>query len=229
MGPGSDDETMKVLVAEDDEVLAQAVALGLRRRGMAVDVALDGDDALFNAQVNRYDVVVLDRDLPRTHGDDVCRALVAGGSSSRVLMLTAAGSLEERVEGLELGADDYLPKPFELTELVARIRALTRRPANPQVTYLECGDLSLDLARRVAVRAGRRLELFPKELAVLECLLAADGRPVPAEELLERVWDNEIDPFTATVKTTIRRLRAKLGDPPIIDTVREAGYRIATP
>ncbi|HUN34104.1 MAG TPA: response regulator transcription factor [Trebonia sp.] len=220
---------MKVLVAEDDEVLAQAVALGLRRRGMAVDVALDGDDALFNAQVNRYDVVVLDRDLPRTHGDDVCRALVAGGSSSRVLMLTAAGSLEERVEGLELGADDYLPKPFELTELVARIRALTRRPANPQVTYLECGDLSLDLARRVAVRAGRRLELFPKELAVLECLLAADGRPVPAEELLERVWDNEIDPFTATVKTTIRRLRAKLGDPPIIDTVREAGYRIATP
>ena len=229
MGPGSDDETMKVLVAEDDEVLAQAVALGLRRRGMAVDVALDGDDALFNAQVNRYDVVVLDRDLPRTHGDDVCRALVAGGSSSRVLMLTAAGSLEERVEGLELGADDYLPKPFELTELVARIGALTRRPANPQVTYLECGDLSLDLARRVAVRAGRRLELFPKELAVLECLLAADGRPVPAEELLERVWDNEIDPFTATVKTTIRRLRAKLGDPPIIDTVREAGYRIATP
>jgi len=229
VGPGSDDETMKVLVAEDDEVLAQAVALGLRRRGMAVDVALDGDDALFNAQVNRYDVVVLDRDLPRTHGDDVCRALVAGGSSSRVLMLTAAGSLEERVEGLELGADDYLPKPFELTELVARIRALTRRPANPQVTYLECGDLSLDLARRVAVRAGRRLELFPKELAVLECLLAADGRPVPAEELLERVWDNEIDPFTATVKTTIRRLRAKLGDPPIIDTVREAGYRIATP
>jgi DNA-binding response OmpR family regulator len=217
---------MRVLVAEDDEVLAQAIAVGLRRRGMAVDVALDGDDALGNAQLNSYDVVVLDRDMPRTHGDDVCRTLVAEGSSSRVLMLTAAGSLEERVEGLELGADDYLPKPFELDELVARIRALIRRPANPQVSCLEHGDLSLDLVRRVAARAGRRLELFPKELAVLECLLAADGRPVPTEELLERVWDNEVDPFTATVKTTIRRLRAKLGDPPIIETVREAGYRI---
>lgn len=220
---------MRVLVAEDDEVLAQAVAVGLRRRGMAVDVALDGDDALSNAQLHDYDVVVLDRDLPRTHGDDVCRTLVAEGSSSRVLMLTAAGSLEQRVEGLELGADDYLPKPFELPELVARIRALVRRPANPPITCLEFGDLSLDPVRRVAVRAGRRLVLFPKELAVLECLLAADGRPVSTEELLERVWDDEVDPFTATVKTTIRRLRDKLGDPPIIETVRHAGYRIARP
>ena len=217
---------MRVLVAEDDEVLARAVAVGLRREGMAVDIALDGDDALTNAQVNSYDVVVLDRDLPRTRGDDVCRALAAGRSSSRVLMLTAASSLKDRVEGLGLGADDYLPKPFEFAELVARIRALARRPATPLAACVEFGDLSVDPTRRVAVRAGRRLALTPKELAVLECLLGADGRPVPTEELLERVWDNEVDPFTATVKTTIRRLRAKLGDPPIIQTVREAGYCI---
>lgn len=217
---------MRVLVAEDDEVLANAVAVGLRREGMAVDVVLDGDGALINAGVNSYDVVVLDRDLPRTHGDDVCRALAADGSSSRVLMLTAASSLKDRVEGLGLGADDYLSKPFEFAELVARIRALARRPGTPLAACLEVGDLSVDPAHRVAVRAGRRLVLTTKELAVLECLLAADGRPVPTEELLERVWDNEIDPFTSTVKTTIRRLRNKLGDPPIIETVREAGYRI---
>ncbi len=203
--------------------------MGLRREGMAVDLAFDGDDALTNAMVNGYDVMVLDRDLPGTHGDDVCRALAADGSSSRVLMLTAASSLKDRVEGLGLGADDYLPKPFEFAELVARIRALARRPSAPQAACVEFGDLSLDPAQRVAVRAGRRLALTPKELAVLECLLAADGRPVPAEELLERVWDNEIDPFTATVKTTIRRLRTKLGEPPMIETIREAGYRIGGP
>ena len=217
---------MRVLVAEDDEVLARTVAVGLRREGMAVDVVLDGDDAVDNALVNSYDVVVLDRDLPRTHGDDVCRTLATQGSSSRVLMLTAASSLKDRVEGLGLGADDYLSKPFEFAELVARIRALARRPGAPQATNVQFGDLSVDPVNRVAVRAGRRLALTTKELAVLECLLAADGRPVPTEELLERVWDNEADPFTATVKTTIRRLRAKLGDPPIIDTVRDAGYRI---
>jgi DNA-binding response OmpR family regulator len=220
---------MRVLVAEDDEVLARAVAIGLRREGMAVDVAFDGDDALKNAHVNSYDVVVLDRDLPRTHGDDICRTLVAEGSSSRVLMLTAASSLKDRVEGLGLGADDYLPKPFEFAELVARIRALARRPSTPQAVALDYNDLSLDPIRRVAVRSGRRLALTPKELAILECLLTADGRPVSAEELLERVWDNETDPFTATVKTTIRRLRVKLGDPPVIETVREAGYRIGGP
>jgi len=217
---------MRVLVAEDDEVLARAIAVGLRREGMAVDVVLDGDDALANAQVNSYEVVVLDRDLPRTHGDDVCRALATEGSSSRVLMLTAASSLKDRVEGLGLGADDYLSKPFEFAELVARIRALGRRPGTLQAACLEFGDLSVDSAHRVAVRAGQRLALTTKELAVLECLLAATGRPVSTEELLERVWDNEADPFTSTVKTTIRRLRAKLGDPPIIHTVREAGYRI---
>jgi DNA-binding response OmpR family regulator len=219
---------MRVLVAEDDEVLAKAIAVGLHREGMAVDVALDGHDALAHARINNYDVVVLDRDLPGTHGDDVCRTLLADRSSSRVLMLTAASSLKERVEGLGLGADDYLPKPFEFAELVARIRAVARRPATPQAC-LESGDLSLDPARRVAERAGRRLALTAKELAVLECLLAANGRPVSAEELLERVWDEATDPFTATVKTTIRRLRAKLGDPPMIETVRDSGYRIAEP
>jgi DNA-binding response OmpR family regulator len=220
---------MRVLVAEDDEVLAGAVATGLRREGMAIDVALDGAAALERLAVNRYDVVVLDRDLPAVHGDDVCRSLAARRSPTRVLMLTAARSVKDRVEGLGLGADDYLPKPFDFAELVARIRALARRAAGPLPAGLEHGDLSMDPARRVAVRAGRRLPLTAKELAVLEYLLAADGRPVPAEELLERVWDEEADPFTATVKTTIRRLRAKLGDPPVIETIRESGYRIGGP
>ncbi len=216
---------MRVLVAEDDEVLARAVAVGLRREGMAVDIALDGDDALAQLGFNNYDVVVLDRDLPGTHGDDVCRALVADGSASRVLMLTAASTVKDRVEGLALGADDYLPKPFEFAELIARIRAVGRRPATPPAKLIYA-DLSLDPLRRVALRAGQRLALTRKELAVLECLLAADGKPVSAEELLEHVWDDETDPFSATVKTTIRRLRTKLGDPPVIETVRETGYRI---
>jgi DNA-binding response OmpR family regulator len=220
---------MRVLIAEDDEVLAGAVAAGLRREGMAVDVALDGEAALERVGVNRYDVVVLDRDLPGVHGDDVCRALAAERSESRVLMLTAARSVKDRVEGLGLGADDYLPKPFDFAELVARIRALGRRATTALPASLVYGELSLDPARRVAVRAGRRLPLTPKELAVLECLLAADGRPVSAEELLERVWDEQADPFTSTVKTTIGRLRAKLGDPPVIETVRESGYRIGGP
>jgi DNA-binding response OmpR family regulator len=214
-----------VLVAEDDEVLARTVAVGLRREGMAVDIALDGDEARTHLAVNHYDVVVLDRDLPGIHGDDICRALAADRSASRVLMLTAASTVKDRVEGLGLGADDYLPKPFEFAELVARIRAVGRRPAMP-VAELAYGDLSLDPVRRVALRNGLRLELTRKELAVLECLLAADGRPVSAEELLERVWDDDTDPFTATVKTTVHRLRAKLGDPPVIETVRESGYRI---
>jgi DNA-binding response OmpR family regulator len=217
---------MRVLVTEDDEILARAVAAGLRREGMAVDVALDGEHALERLAVNRYDVVVLDRDLPGLPGDEVCRALAADRSPSRVLMLTAARSVRDRVEGLGLGADDYLPKPFDFAELIARIRALGRRAAAPQPASLEYGDLSLDPVRRVAVRAGRRLPLTPKELAVLECLLAADGRPVPAEELLERVWDEAADPFTTTVKTTVGRLRAKLGDPPVIQTVPGSGYRI---
>jgi DNA-binding response OmpR family regulator len=217
---------MRVLIAEDFEVLAQAVATGLRREGMAVDVVLDGDEALAALAVTRYDVVVLDRDLPGAHGDEVCRQIVAGGSGSRVLMLTAASTVADRVEGLGIGADDYLPKPFDFAELVARVRALGRRSAPAVPPVLAAGPVSLDSARRVAFRSGQRLELSPKEFAVLECLLAAAGRVVSAEELLERVWDSEADPFTTAVKTTIRRLRLKLGAPPVIHTVREGGYRI---
>jgi DNA-binding response OmpR family regulator len=217
---------MRVLVIEDFEVLATAIGAGLRREGMAVDVVLDGDDALEHLAVTRYDVVVLDRDLPGTHGDEVCRRLVAGPSGSRVLMLTAASTVKERVDGLGLGADDYLPKPFDFAELVARVRALARRSAAPLPPVLEAADVSLDPSRRVAFRAGRRLDLSPKEFAVLECLLSSPGRVVSAEDLLERVWDEAADPFTTAVKTTVRRLRAKLGEPPLIQTVREGGYRI---
>ena len=217
---------MRVLVVEDFEVLAAAIGTGLRREGMAVNVVLDGDDALEHLAVTRYDVVVLDRDLPGTHGDEVCRRLVAGPSGSRVLMLTAASTVKERVDGLGLGADDYLPKPFDFAELVARVRALARRSVAPLPPVLEAADVSLDPNRRVAFRAGRRLDLSPKEFAVLECLLSSPGRLLSAEDLLERVWDEAADPFTTAVKTTIRRLRAKLGEPPLIHTVREGGYRI---
>jgi DNA-binding response OmpR family regulator len=217
---------MRVLIAEDDDRLARAVAAGLRRRGMTADVALDGGGALDKLAVNAYDVVVLDRDLPGVGGDEICRRLAAGRAESRILMLTAARSVRDRVEGLGLGADDYLPKPFDFTELVARIQALARRPGAPPPAGLGFGDLSLDPGRRVATRAGRKLALTPKEFAVLECLLRADGRPVRAEELLRRVWDEAADPFTTTVKTTIGRLRAKLGGPPVIQTVRDGGYRI---
>jgi DNA-binding response OmpR family regulator len=219
---------MRVLVAEDHERLARAVAAGLRRYGMVVDVALDGDDALARLDANRYDVVVLDRDLPGTHGDEVCRTLVAERRESRVLMLTAASSVRDRVEGLGLGADDYLPKPFDFTEMVARVQALGRRPGSPKPQRLGYGDLTLDPDTIVATRTGRRLALSPKEFAVLECLLTAEGKPVSAEELLERVWDPATDPFTTTVKATINRLRAKLGDPQVIETVRERGYRIGS-
>jgi DNA-binding response OmpR family regulator len=217
---------MRVLVAEDFEVLARSIGTGLRREGMAVDVVLDGDDALEHLAVTRYDVVVLDRDLPGVHGDEVCRRIAAEGMGSRVLMLTAASTIRDRVEGLGLGADDYLPKPFDFAELVARVRALARRSAPAVPPVLIAGDLLLDPARRVAERGGRRLDLSPREFAVLECLLAAGGRAVSAEELLERVWDEMADPFTTAVKSTIRRLRGKLGDPPVVDTVREGGYRI---
>lgn len=199
---------------------------GLRREGMAVDVVLDGATALERAEINAYDVVVLDRDLPGLHGDRVCRALVAAGSRARVLMLTASGTVADRVAGLRIGADDYLPKPFAFTELVARIRALGRRaqPALPPV--LVRGELRLDPARRTASRAGRRLTLTPKEFAVLELLLAAQGAVVSAEQLLERAWDDAADPFSQTVKVTVSRLRRKLGEPPLIETVERAGYRL---
>jgi DNA-binding response OmpR family regulator len=217
---------VRVLVVEDFEVLARSIGTGLRREGMAVDVVLDGDDALNHLATTRYDVVVLDRDLPGVPGDEVCRKIVADRSDSRVLMLTAASTVKVRVDGLGLGADDYLPKPFDFSELVARVRALGRRstPAVPPI--LEAEDVMLDRNRRVAFRAGRRLELSPKEFAILECLLASGDRVISAEELLERVWDEFADPFTTAVKTTMRRLRIKLGDSPLIETVREGGYRI---
>jgi DNA-binding response OmpR family regulator len=217
---------MRVLVVEDHARLADSVARVLRREGMAVDVAYDGTAALDRTTETEYDVVVPDRDLPGVPGDEVCRRLMREPLRTRVLMLTAAGTLADRVHGLTLGADDYLPKPFAYPELVARIRALGRRsqPAAPPV--LMNGDLALDPARRVATRAGKGLALNPKELAVLEHLLAAQGRVVSAEELLDRVWDEATDPFTTTVKATMNRLRAKLGDPPVIETVPRAGYRI---
>jgi DNA-binding response OmpR family regulator len=217
---------MRVLVVEDQRRLAEAVAEGLRREGMAVDISYDGADALTHVAINTYDVVVLDRDLPAVHGDQVCRALVDQHAEARVLMLTAASTIADRVEGLDLGADDYLPKPFEFAELVARVRALGRRPGAAVPPKLQRGDLTLDPARRVAFRGDRRLLLSPKEFALLEFLLTADGRVISAEELLARVWDEAADPFTSTVKTTIGRQRAKLGEPGVIETVREAGYRI---
>ena len=217
---------MRVLVVEDDAEMAETVAAGLRHARMAVDVALDGPGGLERALVNGYDVIVLDRDLPGLNGDEVCAKLVATGCGSRVLMLTAAAGTEDLVEGLGLGADDYLAKPFDFPVLVARISALFRRaqPAIPPV--LRRGDLVVDTGRRSAWRAGRHVDLAPKEFGVLEVLLAAGGRAVSAEELLERVWDENADPFTAAVKITVGRLRAKLGDPPLIATVPRSGYRI---
>jgi DNA-binding response OmpR family regulator len=215
-----------VLVAEDHPKLAETVAAGLRREGMAVDVALDGQQALDHAGVTGYDVIVLDRDLPAVHGDEVCRRLVAAGCESRILMLTAAGAIEDRVDGLDLGADDYLSKPFAFAELVARIRALARRSRPPLPPLLARGDLRLDPAHRVATRGGRRLALTPKEFAVLQLLLEARGAVVPTEQLLEKAWDEMADPFTTTVKATVHRLRVKLGDPPVIQTVAQTGYRI---
>ena len=217
---------MRVLLVEDHARLALTVAAGLRRLGMAVDVAFDGDDALRHTAITDYDVVVLDRDLPGIHGDEVCRRLVADERDCRILMLTAAGTIEDRVAGLRLGADDYLPKPFNASELVARIQALARRARPRTPPILAHGELTLDTARRLATRAGTPLELNPKELAVLEQLLIAQGALVSAEELLRRVWDEHADPFSHVVKTTVHRLRAKLGDPPVIETVAKAGYRI---
>lgn len=218
---------MRVLVVEDHPKLATAVGTVLRREGMAVDVVFDGDEALDHLAATSYDVVVLDRDLPGVHGDDVCRALVADGGETRVLMLTAAGTVEDRVEGLGLGADDYLAKPFAVAELVARIRALYRRsrPALPPV--LARGDLRLDPAHRTVSRAGRPVALSDKEFGVLERLLRAQGAVVSSEQLLEGVWDEFANPFTNAVKMTVSRLRAKLGDPPLIETVSPVGYRIS--
>jgi DNA-binding response OmpR family regulator len=217
---------MRVLVIEDDDELAEAIAAGLRQEQMAVDVAFDGAAGLEHALFTGYDVIVLDRDLPGRHGDEVCAELVQAGCRSRVLMLTAAATIEDRVDGLGLGADDYLPKPFAFAELVARLRALLRRAQPPLAPVLTSGDLRLDPARRSASRSGQTLDLGPKEFGVLELLLAARGRVVSAEELLERAWDEMADPFSSAVKVTISRLRRKLGEPPVIETLAQAGYRI---
>jgi DNA-binding response OmpR family regulator len=216
---------MRVLVVEDHPRLAETVAAVLRREGMAVDVAFDGREALDRTAFIRYDVVVLDRDLPNVHGDEVCRALVQTGQSA-VLMLTAAGTIEDRVEGLGIGADDYLPKPFHIAELVARIRALARRSRRALPPTLTFGDLELDSAHRRVTRAGKAVSLSPKEFAVLELLLGADGAVVSTEEILERAWDDATDPFTNAVRMTISRLRGKLGEPAVIQTVTPVGYRI---
>lgn len=220
---------MRVLVIEDDREMAEVVAIGLRNSGMAVDVAYDGLSGLERASTSDYDVIVLDRDLPGLHGDEVCGRLVSAGCRCRVLMLTAAAQAGDLVDGLGLGADDYLSKPFDFRVLVARIGALFRRaqPAIPPV--LRCDDLVVDTARRCAWRAGQRLDLTPKEFGVLELLVAAQGRAVSAEELLERVWDENADPFTAAVKITVSRVRSKLGAPPLIVTVARSGYRIGAP
>jgi DNA-binding response OmpR family regulator len=218
---------MRVLLVEDHPKLATTVSRGLRQQGMAVDLAFDGREALERLAGNApYDVVVLDRELPRVHGDEVCRQIVAGPGNCRVLMLTAARSVSDKVEGLGLGADDYLPKPFAFAELVARIQALGRRAAPASPPVLVHGDLTVDPGRRAATRGGKPLRLTPKEFAVLERLLAARGNVLTTGDLLAGVWDEMADPFTGTVKVTVSRLRAKLGDPPVIETVPPGGYRI---
>jgi DNA-binding response OmpR family regulator len=219
-------EAVRVLVVEDERVLADTIATGLRREAMAVDVAYDGSSALERTSVNDYDVVVLDRDLPRVHGDDVCRRLVADGGSVRVLMLTAAGELDDKVEGLSIGADDYLAKPFAFAELIARIRALARRSAPPLPPVLERSGVRLDPARRAVTRDGATIDLTPKEFAVLEVLLRGRGTVVSAEQLLEKAWDENIDPFTNVVRVTMMTLRKKLGEPQVIETVPGVGYRL---
>jgi DNA-binding response OmpR family regulator len=216
---------MRVLVVEDHATLAERIAEGLRDAGMAVDVVGDGATALDSAGANGYDVIVLDRDLPRVHGDRVCRSLAGSDNTARILMLTAAAGVDDRVDGLELGADDYLGKPFAFAELVARVRALGRRaPSSPPV--IRHADLTLDRARHRATRAGRPLTLTRKEFGVLEMLLAAGGAVVSSEELLEHVWDANTDPFSNIVSVTMTRLRRKIGPPGLIETVVGRGYRM---
>jgi DNA-binding response OmpR family regulator len=217
---------LRVLIAEDEQRLAEAIARGLRREGMAVDLAPDGTDALVKARVVRYDVLVLDRDLPGLHGDDVCKAVRGERPETGILMLTAAGDLEDVIEGLALGADDYLAKPFRFAELVARVQALARRALPSRPPVLRHRDLELDPASRRLTRDGQELELARKEFGVLEALMAAQGATVSAEQLLERVWDEHTDPFTNVVRMTIMTLRRKLGEPAVVETVIGVGYRM---
>ncbi|HEX9376391.1 MAG TPA: response regulator transcription factor [Actinomycetota bacterium] len=217
---------MRVLVVEDEDLLANAIARGLRREGMAVDVAADGPGALERLEVTPYDIVVLDRDLPMIHGDDVCRAAVGVPSPPGIIMLTASGEIRDRVQGLSIGADDYLTKPFAFAELVARIRAVARRPAAARPPVLTMSDVTLDPAARLVTRAGRVVPLARKEFEILQMLLEAEGAVVSPEALLEHAWDENTDPFTNTVRVTVMNLRRKLGEPPLIETVIGVGYRM---
>ncbi len=224
--PLGNDAVVRILVIEDEQSLLKSLKKGLVHAGFSVDVASDGQEGLQKARLVDYEVVVLDRDLPLVHGDEICRFLNEEGSPSKVIMLTAASSLDELTEGLDIGADDYLAKPFRFPELVARVRALARRSGRPSPVLLVKGDIELDPARGVAVRAGRQLSLTHREFGVLEMLLKADGELVSAERLLETVWDENVDPFTSSVRVTMSRLRSKLGEPEVIDTVIGRGYRI---
>jgi len=217
---------MRVLIAEDEIWLAEAIATGLRREAMAVDIVTDGAQALERLAIHAYDVLVLDRDLPSVHGDDVCRAIAGSGSPCRILMLTAARGLGDPVAGLNLGADDYLTKPFHFPELVARLRAVQRRAPQSRPPILQRAGVRLDPNTRQVTRAGRDLTLTRKEFAVLELLLAAEGAVVSAEQLLEKAWDEHADPFTNAVRFTIHGLRRKLGDPPLIHTTTGVGYQL---
>jgi DNA-binding response OmpR family regulator len=219
---------MRVLVTEDEVALADVVGRGLRQAGFAVDLAYDGEEALEKAEATSYDVVVLDRQLPGIHGDVVCRRLIELPSPPRIIMLTAAGNVDARIEGLAIGADDYLPKPFVMAELIARVRALGRRPSAVTPPQLIFGDLVVDASRHIATRAGKDLPLTRKEFGVLQVLASAEGKVVSAEELLDRVWDEEADPFTNAVRITMMTLRRKLGDPPLIETVIGVGYRLCS-
>lgn len=219
---------VRVLVVEDQKLLANRIAEGLRDQGMAVDIAFDGAEAIAITAFTRYDVIVLDRDLPRVHGDAVCATLVAGPAEARILMLTAAAAVTDRVSGLDLGADDYLGKPFAFTELVARVRALGRRSPSTPPTLVR-GELVVDRVRRRASRDGRPIGLTRKEFGILQALAEADGAVVSAEDLLEQVWDAHADPFSNTVSVTVARLRRKLGDPPVFETVVGCGYRLRGP
>lgn len=217
---------MRILVAEDERLLADTLTNGLRHLGFAVDVCYDGDAATERAAANAYDVVILDRDLPKLHGDEVCRQIVAAGGETRVIMLTAAASIRDRVDGLGLGADDYLTKPFAFAELVARVHALSRRALSALPPVLDHDGITLDGPRRHVTRDGRPLSLSPKEFAVLEVLMRNAGTVVSPEQLLEKAWDEHADPFTNAVRMAVMTLRRKLGDPPVIHTVPSAGYRL---
>lgn len=217
---------MSTLIVEDDLDLAEYTARGLRMLGFVVDLAFDGETALEKTWATPYDVVVLDRQLPGRSGDDVCQALIAMAPAPRVIMLTAAGDVGARIEGLNLGADDYLAKPHDLAELAARIRAIARRPATFAPDMLRFGDLTIDRGCWIASRNGRKLSLTRKEFAVLNAIACADGRTVSAESLLEQAWDETVDPFTNVVRVTVMNLRRKLGEPPLIDTVIGVGYRM---